>query len=270
MKELEPSNYRIHLEPDLVNFTFAGNVEILLNANRPVDAIDLNILDMAIWITKVKVAGDFVVCPFRVDPEKEEIRLLLPREMAGDIALQIDFEGHINNKMAGFYRSEYGPDGQKKFIAVTQFEESDARRAFPCLDHPAKKATFDIEMTIDEDLVAISNGSVKEEVVLKNGKKRVQFHQTPKMSTYLVFLGVGEFDIFESQTDKRVRVATVPGKSKYGQFGLDFGVNALKFCEQYYQIPFRCHGELGCNHIPGKFAPLLPGHHVNLRSRADM
>ena len=238
MKELEPSNYRIHLEPDLVNFTFAGNVEILLNANRPVDAIDLNILDMAIWITKVKVDGEFVVCPFRVDPEKEEIRLSLPREMAGDITLQIDFEGHINNKMAGFYRSEYGPDGQKKFIAVTQFEESDARRAFPCLDHPAKKATFDIEMTIDENLVAISNGSVKEEVVLKNGKKRVQFHQTPKMSTYLVFLGVGEFDIFESQTDKRVRVATVPDKSKYGQFGLEFGVNALKFCEQYYQIPY--------------------------------
>jgi tricorn protease interacting factor F2/3 len=238
MKELEASNYRIHLEPDLVNFRFAGNVEILLHANQPVDAIDLNILDMAIWIAKVKVDGEFVACPFRVDPGKEEIRLSLPREMAGDITLQIDFEGHINNKMAGFYRSEYGPDGQKKFIAVTQFEESDARRTFPCLDHPAKKATFDIEMTIDENLVAISNGSVKEEVVLKIGKKRVQFHQTPRMSTYLVFLGVGEFDIFESQTDKRVRVATVPGKSQYGQFGLDFGVKALKFCEEYYQIPY--------------------------------
>jgi len=86
--------------------------------------------------------------------------------------------------------------------------------------------------------MAISNGSVKEELALGNGKKQVIFHQTPKMSTYLVFLGVGEFETVESQTDDRVRVATVPGMSQYGQFGLEFGVKALKFCEQYYQIPY--------------------------------
>jgi aminopeptidase N len=204
MIELEPMNYKIHLKPDLVNFKFAGQVEILLSSTRPVDEVVLNIVDIAIWSCKVKVDDEFVVCPFRVDPEKEVIRIILPREMSGEISLRIDFEGHINNKMAGFYRSEYGLDGQKKFIAVTQFEESDARRAFPCLDHPAKKATFDIEMTVDENLVAISNGSIKEELALKNGQRRVQFHHTPKMSTYLVFFGVGEFDIIDSKDAKMI------------------------------------------------------------------
>lgn len=238
MKELEPLNYRIHLEPDMVNFKFGGNAEILLKATAPLHEIILNILEIAVWSCKVRVGDAFEACPFRVDPQKEEIHLALPREMTGEITLQIDYEGLINNKMAGFYRSKYSTNSKTKFIAITQFEESDARRAFPCLDHPAKKATFDIAMTIDENLVAISNASVKETRALDNGKKKVKFHQTPKMSTYLVFLGVGEFDIIESKIDKRVRVATVPGMAKYGQYGLEFGVKALKFCEEYYQIPY--------------------------------
>ncbi|UCH23189.1 MAG: M1 family metallopeptidase [Deltaproteobacteria bacterium] len=238
MNEFEPINYKMHLEPDLVKFKFSGRVEIRLATTRLVDGIVLNALDLSVWSCKVKLNNGFVVCPFRVDPEKEEIHLSLPREMTGEITVQIDYEGLINNKMAGFYRSEYQTNGETKFIAITQFEESDARRAFPCLDHPAKKATFDIAMTIDENLVAISNGSVKADQSLGDGKKRVTFHQTPKMSTYLVFLGVGELDIIESPIDKRVRVAAVPDMAKYGQFGLEFGVKALKFCEEFYQIPY--------------------------------
>ena len=221
-----------------MNFRFKGNVEILLEASQAVDEIVLNILEIAIWSCKVTLGDDIVVCSYRVNPEKEELCISLPRGLAGTISLQIAYEGQINDKMAGFYRSAYRQNGDTRFIAVTQFEESDARRAFPCLDHPAKKATFDIEMTVDANIMAISNQSVKEEVSLGDGKKKVIFHQTPKMSTYLVFFGVGEFDIIESQTDDRVRVATVPGMSQYGQFGLEFGVNALKFCEQYYQIAY--------------------------------
>ncbi len=222
MATIQPINYRIQLSPDLVNFRFEGNVEILLEANKPVDEIILNILDMAIWSCKVKLEDDAVDCSYRVDPAKEELRISLPQNLAGKISLQIAYEGNINDKMAGFYRSAYRQNGDTRFIAVTQFEESDARRAFPCLDHPAMKATFDVELTIDEKIRAISNGSVKKELALGDGKKQVIFHQTPQMSTYLVFFGVGEFDIIESQTDERVRVATVPGMSRYGQFGLEF------------------------------------------------
>ncbi|NIN01304.1 MAG: hypothetical protein GTO24_25390, partial [candidate division Zixibacteria bacterium] len=78
-----------------------------------------------------------------------------------------------------------------KYIAVTQFQENDARRAFPCFDQPVEKATFDIEMIVDQSLTAISNGPIAEERRLGDGKKLVKFHRTPKMSTYLLFFGVG-------------------------------------------------------------------------------
>ena len=238
MDTIRPLNYRIQLTPDLVNFRFGGNVDILLEASRAVDEVILNILDMAVWSCRLKLKDNFVPCSYRVEPEKEELHIFLPQQLTGSIRLQIAFEGHINDKMAGFYRSAYRQNGETRFIAVTQFEESDARRAFPCMDHPARKATFDIEMTVAEHSMAISNTSVKEEISLGDGRKKVIFYQTPKMSTYLVFLGVGEFDLVESPIDDRVRVVTVPGKSSYGQFGLEFGADALKFCEQYYQIPY--------------------------------
>jgi tricorn protease interacting factor F2/3 len=123
-------------------------------------------------------------------------------------------------------------------MAVTQFEESDARRAFPCMDHPAKKATFDITIDIDGELVAISNCAVKEEELLNNGKKRITFEQTPKMSTYLVFFGVGRFEFVHDEKDRRVRVAVLPGMKRFAQFGAEFGRKALEFSEAYYGIDY--------------------------------
>jgi tricorn protease interacting factor F2/3 len=123
-------------------------------------------------------------------------------------------------------------------MAVTQFEESDARRAFPCMDHPARKATFDITIDIDPNLVAISNGAVKDQELLDNGKLRVTFEQTPKMSTYLVFFGVGEFEFIHDEKDDRVRVATLQGMQKFAHFGAELGRKSLEFSESYYGIAY--------------------------------
>jgi tricorn protease interacting factor F2/3 len=106
------------------------------------------------------------------------------------------------------------------------------------MDHPAKKATFDIIMDIDKDLVAISNTAISEETQLDNGKKRVKFEQTPKMSTYLVFFGVGEFEFTRDTKDPRVRSVTLPGMKSYAKFGLEFGRKSLAFSEAYYSIPY--------------------------------
>ena len=238
MQQVAPRNYRIHIVPDLTNFTFAGNMTLLVEAPTAIEALCLNILDLDNFSCAVELNGHFADCTFKTDTEKEELRLLLPRQMEGAIRIKIDYEGQINDKMAGFYRSQYASSGETKHIAVTQFEESDARRAFPCMDHPAKKATFDIIMDIDKDLVAISNGAIKEETPLDSGKNRVTFEQTPKMSTYLVFFGVGEFEFTRDAEDPRVRVATLPGMKSYATFGLEFGRKSLAFSEDYYGIPY--------------------------------
>ena len=238
MMPCNPVNYKIHLEPDLVNFTFAGTAEILFEAPQSIAEIVLNLLEIAIWRCRVLQNGDSVNCAFHVDPVKEELRISLPEPMSGNIRLKIDYQGLINDKMAGFYRSKYSHQGQTRYMAVTQFEESDARRALPCMDHPARKATFDIAIDIDQNLVAISNGAVKDKKLLDNGKLRVIFEQTPKMSTYLVFFGVGEFEFLPDEKDDRVRVATLPGMQKFAQFGAELGRKSLEFSESYYGIAY--------------------------------
>ena len=223
MKGFNPVNYKIALTPDLVNFKFSGTVEISGEVTSPLDEIKLNILELTIWKCGLQQEDTSVACSFYTDPDREELHIKLPRTMSGPVVLDIKYEGTINNKMAGFYRSGYQRNGQTHYIAVTQFQESDARRAFPCLDHPLKKATFDIEMIIDDRMSAISNETVREEEALDKGKKRVIFRQTPKMSTYLLFFGVGAFDFIQSQIDPRVRAVTIPGRLSFSEFGLEFG-----------------------------------------------
>jgi tricorn protease interacting factor F2/3 len=238
MQQPKPTNYAIRLEPDLENFTFIATAEIRIGSQAAVEEISLNILEIAIWNCSALVEDNYVNCPFLVNNQKETLRIFLPHAMRDEIVLRVDYQGIINDKMAGFYRSKYITGQATRYIAVTQFEESDARRAFPCMDHPADKATFDIVMDIDPRLVAISNTAVKKEHPLQNGKKRVIFEQTPIMSTYLVFFGVGEFEIVQDDKDPRVRAVTLPGMQKFARFGMEFGRKSLQYSEAYYGIGY--------------------------------
>ncbi len=238
MKQYKPVNYKLHLVPDLDTFTFGGTVEILFDAQNSVREIVLDMLEIEVKSCRLLQDRDRADCAFTSDPKKEELRIVLPESLAGDIRLFIDYRGQINDKMAGFYRSKYTYRDKTGYMAVTQFEESDARRAFPCMDHPAHKATFDISMDIDADLVAISNGAVKDRQMLDSTKMRVVFDQTPKMSTYLVFFGVGEFEFTHDEIDDRVRVATLPGMQEFACFGADLGRKSLEFSEAYYGIAY--------------------------------
>jgi len=238
MNEIRPIHYKIHLEPDLAKFQFTGKLELLLEVPAPAPEISLNTLDLAIWKCTLMGQGQDDVCAFSVDPRKEELKIFFPRPVSGEVSLVIDYVGEINNRMAGFYRSRYVRDGKERYAAVTQFEESDARRAFPCFDHPAMKATFEVEMLIDGALTAISNTAVAEERRLEDGRKLVRFERTPNMSTYLVFFGAGEFEFIQDPGEVLIRVAAVPGKAQQGKYSLEFLRKALTFCEQYYGIKY--------------------------------
>jgi aminopeptidase N len=238
MNAVRPIRYTLRIEPDLVRFSFSGKVEMELEPRRPVNHVSLNILELAVWRCTFKVSDKNLLCSFQVDPEKEKLRINLPGTVDEVFYLIIEYQGWINEKMAGFYRSTFKDNGKIGFIAVTQFQESDARRAFPCMDHPSEKAVFDVEMIVDADLTALSNSPVASEETLAGGKKRVRFKRTPAMSTYLLFLGVGRFHIQTDETDPRVRSVTLPGRERYHRFGLEFGRRALQFCEDYYRIPY--------------------------------
>jgi len=238
MNAIKPENYALLIRPDLSDFSFSAEVTIRLTASEPVSNLKLNAAELAVWNCRVLIDGQFEECPFLLYPSREIIRIDFPKEMEGVVIVKIDYEGKINDRMAGFYRSRYVEGGEDKYIAVTQFQESDARRAMPCMDNPLNKATFDIEMVVDEKLKAISNEVPIEEKKVGDGKRLIKFRRTPRMSTYLVFMGAGDFDYLRNSDDPRVSVVTIPNQTQYGDFGVDFGQKALEYCEQYFQIPY--------------------------------
>jgi aminopeptidase N len=238
MNAIKPENYALQIRPDLANFSFSAEVTIRLTASDPVSDLTLNAKELAVWSCRVLTDGQFEECRFMLDPSGEMLRVDFPEKTDGSITVKIDYEGKINDLMAGFYRSRYVEAGVDKYIAVTQFQESDARRVMPCMDNPLFKATFDIEMVVDEKLEAISNEVPIEKKKVGSAKKLVKFRQTPKMSTYLVFMGTGDFEYIRNSHDPRVSVVTLPSQTQYGEFGVQFGQKALDYCEQYFQIPY--------------------------------
>ena len=238
---ITPTDYNIIIEPDLERFQFAGRMTMTAETRQPIDSINLDCAELAIWQCRVKTesAGDEPLdCPFSLDPARQKLTVHLPDPLSGAVALTVEYIGQINNRMAGFYRSRIRGGGTPDHIAVTQFQESDARRAFPCFDHPAQKAVFTITMIIPGELAAIANTGIDRLRVLADGRKEVLFHPTPKMSTYLLFFGVGPFEIHEDDEDPRVRTVCLPGMGDQTVFGRRFGRKALAYGEDYYAIDY--------------------------------
>jgi puromycin-sensitive aminopeptidase len=175
------------------------------------------------------------------DAERERYRLAFPEPIApGAWRLRLAFRGTLNDKLRGFYRSTYkDPAGATRTLAATQFEATDARRAFPCWDEPDFKAVFSTTLVIDPALTAVSNTAVASER-LEGGKKVVAFADTIAMSTYLVAFVVGELEATDPVMVGRtpLRVWCVPGKRRLAAFGRDIGAASLAFFEGYYGMPY--------------------------------
>ena len=199
--------------------------------------MDLEILSCE-WIHKTK---EVWAGKISYDKENETATFRFPKNLeSGKGQLKLKFKGILNDKMRGFYRSRYVVDGVDKHLAVTQFESTDARRAFPCFDEPSLKAIFDVTLMVPGHTTAISNtleSAVKEH---ESGYKIVEFEPTPKMSTYLLAFIVGEFEYIEGRTKDNVvvRVFTTPGKKDQAKFALDIAIKCLEFYNNYFGIEY--------------------------------
>ncbi|XP_010049218.2 aminopeptidase M1 [Eucalyptus grandis] len=182
----------------------------------------------------------FEPCKVDLVGEDEILVLEFPETLPTGIGvLAIDFDGILNDEMKGFYRSTYEHNGEKKNMAVTQFEPVDARRCFPCWDEPACKATFKISLDVPADLVALSNMPTVDEKV-EGHVKTVFYQESPIMSTYLVAVVVGLFDYVEDHTSDgvKVRVYCQVGKQNQGKFALNVAVKTLEFYREYFAVPY--------------------------------
>jgi puromycin-sensitive aminopeptidase len=240
--EVRPVKYRISLSPNLTAFTFAGEETIDIEVTRPTSQIVLNAAELEIQEAHLLRDGHQTpVQAIALDEEAETATLTFAASIpAGTMQLFMRFSGMLNDKLRGFYRSEYTlPDGAKRVMATTQFEAPDARRAFPCWDEPAHKAKFEISLVVPETLTAISNMPIVSETPQRSGTKLVCFAESPIMSTYLLAIMVGEFECVEAQSEgTQVRVWTTPGKKEQGRYALDVSCRLLSFYNNYFGIPY--------------------------------
>ena len=238
-----PSHYELTLTPDLVAATFGGRVIVDVHVMEPVNEIVLNTAELVLRdVVLSNAAGQRLEATVETDEDAERSTLTLDGTAApGAWKLDIAFVGILNDDLRGFYRSVYtDPEGVEKTIATTQFEATEARRAFPCWDEPDLKATFGVTLVVDDGLLAISNAAEAERTDIGEGKVKVRFGDTIKMSTYLVAFIVGELDITEpvDVDGTPLRIAYPAGKGKLTEFALDVAAHSLRYYADYYDIPY--------------------------------
>ena len=239
-----PSHYRIKLEPDLEKATFIGSVEIEVEINNPTDTIQMNAADLAIQSARVvdSVGSNTEVADIFLDAEMERLTLSFDSQISpGPHTIVAEFTGVLNDQLHGFYRSTFtDDDGVDHTIATTQFESTHARRAFPCFDEPAFKASYGVTLIVPSEQFAVSNGPIISETDLKNGQREVVFEDTMVMSTYLVAFIVGPFEATDPVDVNGVplRIVHPIGKGHLTDYSLEAGAFALEFFSKYYGIPY--------------------------------
>ena len=199
--DVVPVNYKLTFEPDLKKFTFDGLETISINCKKSVNVITMNSAELKIKSCIVKSGQKIIKSSFKTNDKKEELQIKLDQKISGVCSVDLEFVGILNDRLLGFYRSRYEQNGKTKYLATTQFEAADARRAFPCWDMPEAKATFEISIIADNKFTAISNMPIKTKKKIEN-KTQYNFQKTPLVSTYLIYLGVGEFEYLSGKAGK--------------------------------------------------------------------
>jgi len=247
-QNVTPVNYALELQPDLSNFTFAGRAIIDLNIKESTNIVKLNSAELTFDKATFEYSADsrrVESTQVALDEDNELATITFAEPLTANTTgrLHITYTGLLNDKLKGFYRSKYvHPSGETRYAATTQFEAADARRAFPCWDEPAVKATFDVTIIADQSKTVLSNMPLIDSLPVQGSSnlKSFRFEKTPIMSTYLLAFVVGEYDYIEEK-DKNgvlIRVYTPLGKTEQGRFALDVSVKTLPFYNEYFRIAY--------------------------------
>lgn len=234
VEKFAPENYNLFLDINRQEKTFTGNVAISGEAFD--NKISLHQKDLEI----ISVLLDNQELTFKTDDANEAVHIDLPE--TGSMTLVLEFSGHITDNMTGIYPSYYTVDGQKKEVISTQFESHFAREAFPSVDEPEAKATFDLSVKFDQE-----DG----EVVLSNmpevdAERRQEtglwtFATTPRMSSYLLAFALGDLQGKTATTQNGTEVgifATKAHPAKSMDFALDIAVRVINFYEDYFGVKY--------------------------------
>lgn len=244
--QFQPEHYNLALDIDRDALTFKGVVMVRgRKTGRPAKRLTFHQKGLKItkaFVTKHDKKGDQKVAITRVNNQNklDEVRLHSDEQFfPGDYTVVMEFTGEVTRPMNGIYPCFFKHDGKDKKLIATQFESHHAREAFPCIDEPEAKATFDLTLVSPAGETVISNTPVKEQQ--QDGERLIStFETTPKMSTYLLAFVFGEMEYLEAKTTSGVAVRTyaTPDNIQHTQFALDVAVKTLEFYNEYFDIPY--------------------------------
>ena len=242
-RNVRPTQYDVAIIPDAVGMTFSGKVVISIEVLQPTSAITLNAIDLhftAVRLTDATGKPLFPSPKVRVNAADQTTTFtfghLIP---IGHYQLGLDYTGKIGTQAVGLFALDYdSPTGHKRAL-YTQFENSDARRFIPSWDEPAYKATFTLEVTVPGGRMAVSNMPASNSTTLGDGRTRITFAQSPRMSTYLLFFAMGDFDRATDKVDgTEISVITQKGTIAQAAFGLQSAKAILHEYNDYFATPY--------------------------------
>jgi aminopeptidase N len=244
--DVRPLQYTINATPDAANLRFTGRTDIDIQVLRATDSITLNAADLEFG--EVSLGGGSEDAPLALNPreidvseEKQTATFRFGREIApGRYRLTINYRGKIYTQAAGLFALDYeGATGGKKRALFTQFEAPDARRFFPGWDEPRFRTPYNLNVTVPAGQDVIGNMPQAGVRTNADGTKTVTFQTTPAMSSYLLFLAVGEFDrITTTAAGTEIGIVTKRGDGEKGRWALTGSAQVVPWFNEYFGTPY--------------------------------
>lgn len=254
-KSVVPKSYDLNLVPFIWegNFTFNGEVKIIVSVvqdttNVTLHAVDMDIDEKFTSVSEYNPTSESITgAPIKINSQFNDtmrqfhvIKLSETLQAGKQYLVHMKFVGKLNDYLQGFYRSSYIANNQTRWIATTQFQPTDARRAFPCFDEPAFKATFQINIARPLNMTSISNMPKEKETRPVEGLPTYvwdHFQRSVPMSTYLVAFVVADFEFRQSEGNN-VSVWARKDALEQASYSLKIGPEVLNYYENYFQIKF--------------------------------
>jgi aminopeptidase N len=250
-KTVVPIHYALDLTPDLDKLTFAGSEVVDIEVMEPTERLVLNAVDMTIDAAEI---DDEAGPEITLDAAAQTVTLAFPHPItAGRHTLRLSFTGRINRFGRGLFAVDYPTaEGRKRMIS-SHLEPTDARRIFPSWDEPAFKASVALTVTVPQAFLAVSNMPVTYEEPIGDGKKRVAFQPTPRMSSYLFVLAAGDLERTTADVGGvAVGVVAARGKSAHGRYALNAAGDLLRYFNDYFGVAYPL-PKLDLIAVPGGF-----------------
>jgi aminopeptidase N len=233
-----PTHYDLALAPDARALTFRGKVTIAITVRAATADVVLNAVGLAFEHARVDAGSSDAVVTLDDKLERAKLHFGAPLS-PGSHVLAIDYTGKIGHTTLGFFAMNYAsPAGPRRTLA-TNFEPAHARQLLPCWDEPARKATFTVTVDAPKDRMVVSNMPAAETTVIGPTLQRVRFVETPRMSTYLLFVAVGDFERIHKAVDGiDVGVVVKRGDTAKAGYALEQAARLLQFYNGYFNIRY--------------------------------